>query len=70
MTRPRVSRLWLMFPASLALLSTAPDLPMFSLPAKSTYSKEIRDMLSITVSVTSQFQLMAGMTLSIKQSHC
>ena len=35
-TRPRVRRLWLMLPASLALLSTAPDRPMFSDPAKST----------------------------------
>lgn len=25
-----------MFPASLALISTAPDLPIFSLPARST----------------------------------
>lgn len=36
MTRPRVSRLWLMLPASRARLSTAPERPMFSLPAKST----------------------------------
>ena len=36
MTLPRVSRDWLIFPASRALLSTAPERPMFSLPAKST----------------------------------
>lgn len=36
MTRPRVRRDILMFPASRARLSTAPDLPMFSDPAKST----------------------------------
>ena len=41
-TLPRVSKLWLMLPASLARLSTAPDRPMFSLPARSTcmYSRQ------------------------------
>lgn len=36
-TLPSVSRDWLIFPASRALLSTAPDRPMFSLPARSTW---------------------------------
>lgn len=36
MTRPSVSSDWLMFPASRARLSTAPERPMFSLPARST----------------------------------
>jgi len=35
-TRPSVNKLWLIFPASLARLSTAPDRPMHSLPARST----------------------------------
>ena len=35
-TLPRVSKLWLMLPASLARLSTAPERPIFSLPARST----------------------------------
>ena len=41
-TRPSVSKLWLMLPASLARLSTAPDLPMFSLPARSTYGTNMK----------------------------
>lgn len=36
-TLPSVSRDWLMFPASRARLSTAPERPMFSLPARSTW---------------------------------
>ena len=36
MTRPSVSRLWLIDPASLARLSLAPEREMFSLPARST----------------------------------
>lgn len=36
MTLPSVSSDWLMFPASRARLSTAPERPMFSLPARST----------------------------------
>lgn len=35
-TRPSVKSDWLIMPASLALSFTAPDLPMFSDPAKST----------------------------------
>ena len=33
-------------PASFARLSTAPDLPIFSLPARSTYWKHMIDMAS------------------------
>lgn len=40
MTLPSVSRDWLMFPASRARLSTAPERPMFSLPARSTWRRE------------------------------
>lgn len=36
MTLPSVRRLWFIIPASLALLFSAPDRPMFSDPAKST----------------------------------
>lgn len=39
MTRPSVSSDWLMFPASRARLSTAPERPMFSLPARSTWTE-------------------------------
>jgi len=35
-TLPKVSRDWLIIPASFALLFSAPDLPMFSDPARST----------------------------------
>lgn len=36
MTRPRVKRDWLIMPASRARLSSAPERPMFSDPARST----------------------------------
>ena len=46
-TLPRVNRSWLIFPASRALLPTAPERPMFSLPARSTLNFKNKNKSSV-----------------------